>query len=104
MQPEVTEFLRLDPRLAAIEREVEAIRDDGSRAWFCSNFLWLPLNTRLRLLIGVARLPDPELLDAPELYASGAYERMFEHLSRKLPPCRGCGCRRFEPYRSAAQA
>lgn len=98
-QTDVAEYLRLDPRLAELEREVAGIGDDGTRAWFCSNFLWLPLNTRLRLLIGVARLPEPGRPDPPELYDSRAYERVFEHLSRKLPPCRNCGCRRFVALR-----
>jgi hypothetical protein len=95
VQSDLAEILRLEPRLAELEREVAAIQDDPARAWFCSNFLWLPLNTRLRLLIGVARLPQPGEPDPRELYDSRAYERVFEHLSRKLPPCRNCGCRRF---------
>lgn len=97
----MAEFLRLEPRLAELAREVAAIRDDPARAWFCSNFLWLPINTRLRLLIGVARLPEPGQPDPRELYDSRAYERVFEHLSAQLPPCRACGCRRFTALRDA---
>ena len=95
MEHDFARLVELEPRLAELEREVEAVHDDGSRPWFCSNFLWLPVNTRLRLLIGVARLPEPGRPDVPELYDSLAYESAFEHLSRKLPPCRECGCRRF---------
>ena len=104
MQSDVAELLRLEPRLGELEREIAGITDDGLRAWFCSNFLWLPLNTRLRLLIGVARLSEPGRPDPPELYDSGAYERVFEHLSRKLPPCRNCGCRRFVAARDGASS
>ena len=95
----MSELLRLEPRLAELEREVDGVRDDGERPWFCSNFLWLPINTRLRLLIGVARLPQPD--EDRGLYDSRAYERVFTHLSQRLPPCRNCGCARFEALRAA---
>jgi hypothetical protein len=89
---------RLDPRVAELEREVDAVKDEGG-PWFCSNFVWLPVNTRLRLFVGVARLPEADRPDAPELYDSRLYEQVFDHLSRRLPPCRDCGCRRFEEQR-----
>ena len=98
VDPGVSELFRLEPRLAELEREVAAVRDDRQGSWFCSNFLWLPINTRLRLLIGVARLPQPD--EDRRLYDSRAYEQVFEHLSRRLPPCRGCGCRRFAELRA----
>jgi hypothetical protein len=95
----LADLFRLEPRLIELQREVDAVRDDGTRPWFCSNFLWLPVNTRLRLLLGVARLPVAEG-DTPHLYDSRAYELVFEHLSRRLPPCRACGCRRFQELRT----
>jgi hypothetical protein len=89
----------LEPRLVELEREVDGLKDDGQRPWFCSNFLWLPINTRLRLLVGVARLTRAGDEQRPELYDSRGYERVFEYLSRRLPPCRACGCRRFSALR-----
>jgi hypothetical protein len=100
---DATALLRLDPRLAELEAEVDGIRDAGESEWFCSNFLWLPLNTRLRLLIGVARLPQPGDGAKTELYDSRSYERVFLHLSRRMPPCRNCGCQRFLDFRAEAR-
>lgn len=102
----VADLFALEPRLRELEGEVDALRDDGKSGWFCSNFLWLPVNTRLRLLLGVARIPRPEDEAHPELYDSRIYELVFEYLSRRLPACRACGCRRFlalrEPERPSA--
>ena len=95
VEPGIADLFALEPRLRELEREVDAVRDDGRASWFCSNFLWLPLNTRLRLVLGVARIRQPGDEQHPELYESGAYELVFGYLSRRLPPCRNCGCRRF---------
>ncbi len=101
MHARLEEFFRLEPQLGELEREVDGVRDDGRSNWFCSNYVWLPVNTRLRLLIGVARQPQPGDEAHPELYDSGAYELVFAHLSRRLPACRACGCRRFLAQRES---
>jgi|SRR5688572_9907492 len=104
MEANIADLFALEPRLADLEREVDSARDDGRSSWFCSNYLWLPVNTRLRLLIGVAREPQPGDGEHPELYDSLAYEIVFDFLSRRLPPCRNCGCRRFLALREADAA
>ena len=104
MSLSLPELYQLEPRLGELDHEVDGLRDDGQRGWFCSNFLWLPINTRLRLLVGVARLPGPSGQDSALLYDSHAYELVFEHLSKRLPPCRDCGCRRFAAQRGGASA
>ena len=101
VEASIADLFALEPRLSELEREVDAVRDDGRSSWFCSNYLWLPVNTRLRLLIGVARLPQPGDEDRSVLYDSRTYELVFEFLSRRLPPCRGCGCRRFLALRTS---
>jgi hypothetical protein len=101
VEASLAQLYALEPRLGELEREVESIRDDGRASWFCSNFLWLPLNTRLRLIVGVAREPQSGDEEHPELYDSRAYELVFDHLSTRLPPCRACGCRRFVALRTA---
>lgn len=102
VEAEAQHFLRLDPRLLEIQREVDSVRDDGVAPWFCSNFVWLPVNTRLRALIGVARDRRPGDEAHAELYDSRSYEIVFVFLSRKLPPCRECGCRRFDALRKSS--
>lgn len=102
--PSVEELFELEPRLGELRREVDGVRDRGEGSFFCSNYVWLPVNTRLRLLLGVARLPQPGDDAHPELYDSRCYERVFEFLSRRLPPCRDCGCRIFAGQRDAATA
>lgn len=94
------ELAHLEPELAELEAEVDRVRDDGSAPFFCSNFVWLPFNSRLRELVGVARPRSRE--GDPLLWDSRAYEEAFVHLSRRMPPCRDCGCRRFRPYVEAA--
>ena len=93
------ELCRLEPRLRELEEDARAVKDEPEKSFFCSNYLWLPLNGRLRQLLGVARIAVGEERERPELYDSRSYELAFVHLSRLLPPCRGCGCRQFQPVR-----
>lgn len=93
--PSYEELCRLEPRLTELEQDVRAVRDDGQSSFFCSNFLWLPMNARLRRLVGVDR-PEPDLV----LGDSRVYEEAYGHLSRLMPPCRDCGCRLFDGRRT----
>lgn len=109
----------LEPRLVELEREVRAIRDDGSGSFFCSNYLWMPIYGRLKAILGVGRRvpedaapeetdPDERALELAEtgeededegawLASSQAFEIAYVRLSSLMPPCRGCGCRKFLP-------
>lgn len=91
------ELLRLEPRLAELEAKMRAVEDDGG-PFFCSNFVWLPLNAELKALIGVVRADRFQPGD-PEVLSTGkAYGVAYDHLSPLLPPCRDCGCIAFQPW------
>lgn len=93
------ELLELEPGLGPLEEEARAIADDGTMSFFCSNFVWLPLTSSLQQLIGVRRRGGQGKVAEPLLYDSRAYEVAYLHLSPLLPPCRDCGCHRFQPLR-----
>ncbi len=96
--PSFEDLARMEPRLQGLAAEAGAIRDDGSGSFFCSNFVWLPLTSRLQELVGPHR-KSPEAAGEEVLRTSQAYEAAYRYLSRLLPPCRDCGCRRFQPVR-----
>jgi len=100
------ELVRLEPRLEELEQRIADVRDPGNTEWYCSNYVWMPLNADLKDLVGVARRhtgassdlrPEEEAL----LRSSFSYEVAYLHLSALMPPCRACGCREFEPYQQA---
>lgn len=91
----------LEPRLAELEAQARAEHDDGTRSFYCSNFVWLPMYTRLRELVGVYRRDPPGSTRHAELHDSASFELAYRTLSPLLPPCRGCGCSVFEPVREA---
>jgi hypothetical protein len=97
--PDFEELCELEPRLRALEADVRAVRDEGRGTFFCSNFVWLPLNARLRGLIGVARKGEVAPGGEGVLFDGAAYEVAYRHLSPLMPPCRDCGCRVFQPVR-----
>lgn len=92
--PTYEELCEQEPRLLELEGDVREVRDDGQASFFCSSYLWLPLNARLRGLVGVDRAEDDALRD------SYAYETAYDHLSQLMPPCRDCGCRLFDGRRT----
>ncbi|MFT5292003.1 MAG: hypothetical protein ACI8QS_000863 [Planctomycetota bacterium] len=99
----------LEPRLRELEVRMAAVGDPGSGTFFCSNFVWLPLNADLRDLVGTARRRSMDAdggtnlseEDLRCLYSSVCYETAYIVLSKLLPPCRDCGCRLFEPFQKA---
>ena len=104
--PTFRELCELEPRLADLEAEAMGTADDQTRSYYCSNFVWLPMYTRLRTLLGAyrrtpGRAPDgvaghaEQPIDGP-LLDSHNFESAFVHLSKMLPPCRDCGCVTFQ--------
>jgi hypothetical protein len=89
----------LEPALRELELEVRAVRDDGQSAFFCSNFEWMPLDGKLKALVGTGRRRFHEMRGEPALlHHSEAYEVAYLHLSPLMPSCRDCGCRHFQPF------
>lgn len=121
MLPDYQDLLMLEPRLRDLEEEARAIEDDGSISFFCSNYEWLPINSKLKALLGVGRKEAPaepldkrytfdeedleegaeggeeDDVDEDLLFDSRVYEVAYLELSALIPPCRNCGCRRFMP-------
>jgi hypothetical protein len=93
------ELVRLEPRLAELEQSCDAVRDPGGPRFFCSNHAWLPLASDLRALVGVYRRGWSSRRQGDPLYDGRAFEACYLHLSARLPACRGCGCRAFQPWR-----
>lgn len=98
--PNYEELCELEPRVREVEAMARAIEDDGKGSFFCSNFVWLPVQAELKLFVGVHRKePVPE--GGEILLDSRTFEVAYDVLSRLLPPCRDCGCAGFEPVRQA---
>ena len=94
------ELKRLDPELERLERSARAVRDPGGE-YFCANHLWFDFKDVLRARLGAWRRPRAgEAAEVAEKLGSvEAFEAAFAALYPLLPPCRGCGCQLFEPYR-----
>lgn len=102
--PTFEELCELEPRLHEVEAQARAIHDDGSGSFFCSNFAWLPVQGRLKELVGVHRKEPCENDPEGVLMDSRSFEVAYMHLSKLLPPCRDCGCAGFQPVRDAQTA
>ena len=87
------ELVEIEPRLAALERELAKVKDPGGDTAFCANEHWYGKNGGVcyrDLLIGLvgfhARNRDTRL------QSYHAYQLDYIHLQDQLPDCRGCGC------------
>ena len=97
--PRFEELCALEPALRDLEAEVRSVHDDGTAPFFCSNFLWLPLDGKLKSLIGTDRRRFQAMQGEPALlHDSRAYEVAYLYLSRLMPKCRECGCAGFKPF------
>jgi hypothetical protein len=91
------ELCEIEPALRELETLVRSQRDDGTGSFYCSNYVWLPLNAQLKFLLGVARPGVSRADSGDRRYSSRLYELAYVHLSQFMPPCRDCGCRKFWP-------
>jgi len=100
--PTFDDLCELEPALRDLEADVRAVKDDGTSAFFCSNFTWLPLDGRLKTLVGTERRRFHDMAgEPPELHHSSSYRVAYLHLSPLMPPCRDCGCQLFRPFQEA---
>jgi hypothetical protein len=83
------ELSEQEPRLAALERDIQAVKDTGG-AWFCANDHWyLRFKPQLMKLVGWGA-------EQPELRTCEAYDVAYDTLLALLPDCRECPCIQFE--------
>jgi hypothetical protein len=83
------ELCRREPRLATLERDVQAVKDTGG-PWFCANDHWYgSFKPRLVRLVGFGA-------DEPELRTTEAYDVAYGALYEQLPDCRNCRCVRID--------
>ena len=85
-------LLELEPSLADLYAEVQAVQDDPALPSFCANRVWYAdggFKDRLVHLVGWGRrdLPADAVLRSRRAY-DVAYERLYE----VLPSCRNCWC------------
>jgi hypothetical protein len=87
-------LVALEPQLAGLLAEAQAVRDCDTAPYFCANAAWFGYDghrgfkPRLRRLVGWDR-PDGH----PALTSCEAYDLAYQTIYEALPPCRGyCGC------------
>ena len=88
----------LEPRLRALYNEVSAIKDDGSKPYFCANHTWDEWNeeTGNSFKGRVAELVGYRRKEHPVLGTSRAYRVAYHTIYDALPDCRSCVCWGFQ--------
>jgi hypothetical protein len=87
-EPTWADLTSLEPRLAGMSAEIQAITDDGESRCFCADEIWSErFKPELCQLVGFFRRPGH-----PVLSTSFAYDTAFEKLRGAFPPCRNCCC------------
>jgi hypothetical protein len=99
--PDYESIADLEPRIRDLERRARAVADDGEGSFFCSNFIWLPMYTEMRDLLGAQRKRVQGEAREGILFDSHAFEHVYIRLSKLLPACRNCGCQRFQKVMDA---
>jgi hypothetical protein len=80
------QIVRIEPALAELLKEIEAVKDDLARPAFCASATWVDqVKPRLCQLVGWGARDS-------RLRSMQAYEAACEVLRAPLPPCRGCAC------------
>jgi hypothetical protein len=89
-RPSFARLCRAEPRILPLYEEACAVKDDGSRRYFCAHehfYGFGGFKQRLSELVGNQRR------DHPVLATRAAYDVVYERIYKVLPPCRGnCLC------------
>lgn len=81
------QLVSLEPRLAGLLKEADAVRDPGGSS-FCANSVWYTrFKPRLVKLVGWGAEKQDKVLRSPE-----AYDLSYEQIYYALPSCRNCMC------------
>jgi hypothetical protein len=87
-------FVALEPRLALLLGQIQAIQDDPAQPGFCANAHWYGaeqnegLKETLCQLVGWEASPE----SPPILRTAEAYDTCYTLLYAALPDCRNCSC------------
>ena len=87
-------FVALEPRLALLLGQIQAIQDDPAQAGFCANVHWYGAEQNEGLKETLCQLVGWEASPAspPILRTAEAYDICYTILYAALPDCRNCSC------------
>jgi hypothetical protein len=82
------EMVVVEPRLARLLSDIQAIKDPGGPKGFCANYHWVTnLKPTFVRLVGFQARGEDARLRTME-----AYDLAYQTLYAALPDCRDCGC------------
>lgn len=80
------ELCQIEPRLLALYRRAQAVKDDKRKPSFCANRVWYTeFKPELCRLVGWEA-------ENPALRTEEAYDLAYDTIYDVLPPCRNCWC------------
>lgn len=84
------ELVKAEPRLAELERDLAAMKDDGGPT-YCANARWFGYGDGFSYRRALCSLVG-WTAENPALRTRAAYDLAYKYLYDLLPGCRGCMC------------